>query len=354
MNREVFRSKNSEIEIKKGSPCFIVAEVGVNHNGSLKEALKYLDLVKDLKADAVKFQLFETESLVKRNTPRAKYQVNKKGKNDQFSLLKSLELSQEEINQVFQKSKELNLNFICTPFDINSLNFLIDLKIPFLKLSSGDFDNIFFHKRIIETKYPVILSTGMSGESEIKNITSEYIKKKHTNFAILHCTSIYPAPPQSINLSFLSKLKKISKAGAIGYSDHTSHEITGALAFSQGAQIIEKHLTFSNELEGPDHQASLNPENFKTFISNIRYAQEVKGDKKKLLTKEEKEVRNVARKSLVFSKDLKKGTKITLNDIDAMRPASGLNINEINKVLNKIVLKNVKETELIKLKDLKD
>ena len=115
MNREVFRSKNSEIEIKKGSPCFIVAEVGVNHNGSLKEALKYLDLVKDLKADAVKFQLFETESLVKRNTPRAKYQVNKKGKNDQFSLLKSLELSQEEINQVFQKSKELNLNFICTP-----------------------------------------------------------------------------------------------------------------------------------------------------------------------------------------------------------------------------------------------
>ena len=221
------------------------------------------------------------------------------------------------------------------------------------KASSSDITNRPLIEQIASFGKPIILSTGASHIWEIEEAL-DWIRPYSVSVMLLHCILNYPTKDINANLGMIKDLSRRFPDNLIGYSDHTSHEITGALAFSQGAQIIEKHLTFSNELEGPDHQASLNPENFKTFISNIRYAQEVKGDKKKLLTKEEKEVRNVARKSLVFSKDLKKGTKITLNDIDAMRPASGLNINEINKVLNKIVLKNVKETELIKLKDLKD
>ena len=350
----MFISKSNEIKIEDESRCFVIAEVGINHNGSLKEALKYLDLVKRSGADAIKFQLFKAESLLKKGTPTAKYQKDLTNSDDQFSLLKSLELNFEEIKSLFLKSKEINLNFVCTPFDLESLDFLMALEIPFLKLSSGDFDNIFLHKRIIEKKYPVILSTGMANESEIKKITKEYLEGGHNNFAILHCTSLYPAPVEEVNLAYIKKLKIISRAGTVGYSDHTTNKITGALAYLQGSQIIEKHITFSNDLVGPDHKASLNPDDFKDFVLNIRYAQKAKGEEKKTLTKEEKAVKKVARKSLVYSQNLEKGTRIELKHLGALRPSSGIQITEFNTVLNKSLKRRGKKNEVINVSDFKN
>ena len=335
----------------KNKSIKIIAEVGVNHNGNVQSAQRYIKAAKDAGADAVKFQLFTSEKLVTEDANTAKYQKNQTGSLKQKDLLKGLELTKKHIIYLKKYAEKLKIEFICTPFDIDSLKFLINQKISCLKLSSGDFDNIFMHEEIIKHSYPVILSTGMSDLEEIKKVFNLYKSKGHTNFSFLHCVSIYPADLSLINLSFIKTLENSFPDISIGFSDHTSETISGALSVVAGAKIIEKHITFSNHAAGPDHKASLTISNFRKYVNNIRVAEESIGDGKKYISREELEVKRIARRSLAYSNTLKKGTKIKKNDLISLRPNIGISTFRYKEVVGNILKKNVRKNSLIKLSD---
>jgi len=329
----------------------IIAEVGVNHNGSIKSALRYIKAAKSAGADAVKFQLFSADKLVTRQAKTAKYQESLTGNKNQFDLLKKLELTQNDIISLQREAKIQDIDFICTPFDIDSLKFLMDQKISAIKLSSGDFDNIFFHHEIIRRKYPVILSSGMSDFSEIKKVIDLYISKRHKMITLLHCVSVYPAEIKKLNLNFISTLKKLYPDLIIGFSDHTNEILTGALSCSAGAKVIEKHITFSNNFLGPDHKASLTISNFKKYTKMIRLAQISLGKEIKSIYNDELEIKKIARKSLAYSKDLKKGNRISKGSMHALRPGNGISTFEYKNLIGKILKKDVKKNTLLRGSD---
>lgn len=327
------------------SKPFIVAEIGNNHEGSFKNAIRLVKSAKDAGADAVKFQVFDP---YKYSSPKDKKRI---------LLLKKFSLKKKEIINLKKKCDQLKLIFFATPFDIKSARFLNKIQ-NFFKISSGDNNYFDLYQKVRSFKKPVIISTGLMGYNDITKIVKyfrefEFYKKKE-NLCIMHCVSAYPASKIKINLNSIIFLKKKFPNVTIGYSDHTmGHDIT-CLSYVLGAEIIEKHFTLSNDFSTfRDHKISLNPKSFKAFVRKIRYLKNVLGNFAKEVNEEETNNFKSMRRKLVINKNLKSGYKIKKNDLLIVRSSeAGIYASKIHKILGKKLIKNIKRFDNLLLKDL--
>ncbi len=307
-----------------GHRTFIIAEGGVNHNGDIDLAKELIDEAVKAKVDAIKFQTFVTAELVTKYAPKAEYQkVNTTSDESQFEMIKKLELSFDAFQELKGYADHRKILFLSTPFDLPSVEFLIKLKIPAFKIGSGDMNNTFLLERITETNKPLLLSTGMATLDEISEIYEFLHQKGVTKLLLFHCITNYPAPFSTLNLNVISTLYRKFNV-PIGYSDHSTGIEIPQLAVAAGAKAIEKHFTFDKDALGPDHKASLEPEELKTMVETIRFTEEVLGSSDKEISEIEKQNRIVARKSIVAYRNISKGTVITKEDLGVKRPGDGL------------------------------
>jgi N,N'-diacetyllegionaminate synthase len=333
----------------KTKGVFIISEIGVNHNGNIDLAKKLIDVSKEIKADAVKFQTFNTDKLVKKDAPKAEYQKeNTKDDLSQYDMIKKLELSKEDFFELKKYAEEKGIMFISTPFDLESVDILNEIGVEIFKVGSGDCDNFILLKKIIQTGKPIIISTGMANFEEIKLIKEFMDNNNYQNkYIFLHCLSSYPAPYEQINISCIKTLREQLNVD-IGFSDHTIDDVAAIMSIAFGAVCIEKHITLDNDMEGPDHKASLNPENFKKFVENIRIAEKMLGDGNKKCMPCEENTKQVARKNLVYTRDMKKGEIIGENDIEALRPnIDGLSPMYYFDFIGKELKSDVKKGDLV-------
>lgn len=301
----------------------IIAEAGVNHNGKLDIALKLCDAAKEAGADVVKFQTWITENIITRNVNKADYQIENTNNNDsQFEMLKKLELSFEDFKQIKKHCDEIGIQFASTADDKESLDFLVDLGIPFIKIGSGEIGNISYLRYMGSKGLPIIMSTGMSTLEDIQ-ISLDALKQGGAkDVTLLHCTTNYPCPYNDVNLNAMDTLKN-EYGLPIGYSDHTKGIEVAIAAVSKGACVIEKHFTLDKNMEGPDHLASTEPEEFKKMIDSIRNIEKALGDGNKVPTTSELDISKVVIKRIVANKPIKKGEVINEDMITCKRNDNG-------------------------------
>lgn len=329
----------------------IIAEAGVNLNRNFNTAKKLIDIAAKAKVDYIKFQTFIADKLVTRKASRAKYQVkNTKSNDSQYSLLKSLELSKEMHFKIKNYCNKKNIKFFSTAFDIDSLNFLIDLGIKIIKIPSGEINNVPLLREIGKKKMPIIMSTGMSDLKEIKFALQLLIKSgtKKSDISILHCSTQYPTPFSDVNLNAMNTIRKKFNVN-VGYSDHTLGIEVPIAAVAMGASIIEKHFTISRSLPGPDHLASLEPNELIDMVKSIRNIETAFGKKTKKPSKNELQNLLVARKSIVALKNINKGDIFSETNITVKRPGKGLSPRLWDKVVGKKSKFNFKKDQFIKL-----
>jgi N-acetylneuraminate synthase len=337
-----------------GKRTFIIAEAGVNHNGDIDLAKELIIEAKKANVDAIKFQIFIAEELVTVYAPKAEYQKNLTSKTEsQFDMIKNLELSFEEFKELQKYALHQRILFLATPFDLQSVNFLAEQNIPAFKVSSGDMNNLIILDRIIEEEKPLLLSTGMASIDEISETYQFLIRKGVKKLLLFHCVTDYPASFNSLNLRMISTLKQKFKV-PIGYSDHSTGITAPRLAVAAGANAIEKHFTLNKEFHGPDHKASLEPEELIEMVASIRLTEEILGSPDKKLTEAEIKNRVVARKSIVAARDLQKGKSITIDDISVKRPGDGIPPTDIDRVLGKTLKTDIKKNKKFTWEDLSD
>ena len=324
----------------------IISEIGVNHNGSLGLAKKLIDYSAKAKADFVKFQIYKTENLVRKNTKKSLYQkVNSKDKESQFDMLKKYELNFSTHEKLFYYAKKKKINYIASPFDVESYHFLKDLSPKFIKIGSGEITNYFLLQEISKFKGEIVLSTGMSNYREVDE-AFKILKKKNNYLTLLYCCSSYPTKLDDIDLNIMINLKK--KFGcSVGLSDHTQGLDVSLAAITLGAKYIEKHFTLNKLSRGPDHKTSINFNELKTLISKNDLIYQLFKTGKKNVLKSELENRKVSRKSLVAKKKIKKGKIIRYSDLTSKRPADGKSPMLIKRYLGKKAKKNFKLDENI-------
>jgi N,N'-diacetyllegionaminate synthase len=331
---------------------FIIAEAGVNHNGSLKKALKLIDIAASVGVNAIKFQTFKAENLATDYAPKAEYQKYKALKKEtQFQMLKKLEFTDAMHKACFNKCKKKQIIFISSAFDIESLNYLKKFNLSHFKVPSGEITNIPYLEVLGKFRKKVILSTGMSNINEIKNAIDVLITNgtKKKNIVLMQCTSAYPAPYDQINLNAITTLRNRFKLN-IGFSDHSLGVQASVAAVAIGAKVIEKHLTLNKKLKGPDHRASLDPKEFKLMVQNIRIVEKTLGSKIKMITKSEKKNILVVRKSIVASTNIVKNEKFSNSNLTCKRPGTGISPIFFKKLIGRKSIKNFKVNELITLK----
>lgn len=329
---------------------FIIAEAGDNHNGNIDFAFKLIDKAKESGADAVKFQTFITDNIITKDAKMAEYQIQNIGQEKtQYEMVKELELSFMDFKKLKKYCDKVNIKFLTTAFDIDSLNFITDkLKVDMLKIPSGEITNYPYLVACARKRLPIILSTGMSFLKEVGECVKLLKKNGAGEISILHCTTEYPAPKNQVNLNAMLTLKKKFRC-KVGYSDHTKGIDIPIAAVALGARIIEKHFTLDKNLPGPDHKASLEPEELKVMVESIREVSSALGDG--LKTPAQSEIKNiaVARKSIVARKDIKVGEKFSENNITTKRPGTGINPMRWQKVLRLAAKRDFKKDELIEL-----
>ena len=334
------------------TPCFIIAEAGVNHNGNIDIAKKLIDVAVDAGTDAVKFQTFKAEKLVTTTASKAKYQIENTGTSEtQFEMLRRLELSMDVYKELFSYCNKKNIIFMSAPFDEGSADMLDNLGMNIFKIPSGEITNKPLIQHIARKKKPIILSTGMSylGEVEkaiswINEIWDELDKKPE--LTLLHCVSNYPAEVEDSNLLAIKTME-----GAfglpVGYSDHTLGIEIPIAAVALGAKVLEKHFTLDRNMEGPDHRASIEPDELKDMVKAIRNIEKAIGNGIKKPTKNEEEIRNIARRSIVAARHIKAGETVTLNDISIKRPGIGIAPELIEQIINKVAKIDIKKDSLL-------
>ena len=331
---------------------FIIAEAGVNHNGSLKKALKLVDVAAAAGANAIKFQTFIAENLATNYAPKAEYQKYKSLKKEtQYQMLKKLEFTEAMHNACFKKCKKKKIIFISSAFSIENLNYLKRFKLSYFKVPSGEITNIPYLEVLGKFRKKVILSTGMSSINEItkaiKTLTTNGTKKN--NITLMQCTSAYPAPYDEINLNTIATLRSVFNLN-IGFSDHSLGVHASIAAVALGAKVIEKHVTLSKKLKGPDHKASLDPKEFKFMVQGIRIVEKTLGDKTKKITKSEKKNIYIVRKSIVASTNIKKNEKFSNFNITCKRPGTGISPLFFKKLIGRKSIKNFNKNDLIRIK----
>ena len=336
-------------KIGKGNPVFIIAEIGLNHNGSVKTAKKLIDIAKEAGADAVKFQKRDLDSIYQQSVLR---DPNKSEQAFQYliPLLKKFELGEEEYKEIIDYCKEKDIIFLCTPWDIPSVNFLEKLNVLGYKIGSPDLTNLPLLAYVALKKKPILISSGMSTLEEIDK-SINFLKKKEAEFLLFHCSSTYPAPLESIHLNFIRALEKRYQV-PIGYSGHERGIGVSIAAVGMGAVAIERHITLDRKMEGPDHRASLEPEEFKDMVLGIREAEKALGEAKKIMTRGEVLTREVLGKSLVATRDIKAGEIFKTSMIAVKGPGKGLSPQRIFDLIGKTAERNIKNDELFLESDL--
>lgn len=328
----------------------IIAEAGVNHNGSLKTAKQLIDAASNAGADIIKFQTFQSRQIATKDAQQAVYQYEALGqKQSQLSMLEKLELKAEQHEPLIEYCQQKNIEFLSTAFDIPSIDLLSKLKIKRWKIPSGEITNLPYLRKIGAMKGPVILSTGMAtlGEIESALFILEEAGTFRNDITILHCTTEYPAPLEEVNLR---AMRTIAKAFAVdvGYSDHTKDIFVPVAATGMGATIIEKHLTLDQNMPGPDHKASLEPNSFATMVHGIRCVEQALGDGIKRPTVSELANMKVARKSLVAARPIRCGELFSTDNLTAKRPGTGISPMHWEAWIGKRASRDFSTDELIK------
>lgn len=336
--------------ISQDQQCYIIAEIGVNHNGSLDLAVELIKKAKLVGADAVKFQHYKTENLILPSASKADYQIKSTGEGSQFDMLKAFELRPEDFCILQQQCAEQEIDFIVTAFDSESLAEVIGWGVECLKWPSGEIDNFPLLKQAAKADIPILLSTGMSTLEEIEDAVAII---GNNNVCILQCVSNYPAALEVQNLRTIETFSQKFNCPT-GFSDHTIGYAAAVAALPLGMCVLEKHFTLDRNAKGPDHMASTEPDQFKTLVQTIRAIEKGLGDGIKGVVDNEKGVKALARKSLVFSRKLLQGHIIDIRDITAMRPAMGLSPNNYMCIVGKTLLEDVDKNQLVEMKHVEE
>jgi len=335
---------------KKGT--FIIAEIGINHNGIINNAKKLINVAKNCGADAVKFQTYNTHNLISKSQTLMSYQKrNMRSSISQFKMLKKCELTKIQFLELKKYCDKKKIEFISTPYDYESALMLKKIGVKKIKIASTDANNIPLIKEILKLNIETIISTGTTNEKEF-DIIYKIIKKipAKKKISYLHCISYYPCPIEILNLNVIKNYRNKYNI-PIGFSDHSNSVISGAIAIALGANIIEKHITLNKKLFGPDHKSSLEPNEFRTYISNIKEAEKMLGSGIRILKTIEKKVKIQMQKSIYLINDIKKNDIINLKNIIIKRPASSLKPLFLNKILGKKAKRDIKKMTNISLGD---
>ena len=328
---------------------YIIAEAGVNHNGKLDLALKLCDAAKEAGVDAVKFQTWKTENIVTKNAKKAAYQKeNTGGEQSQFDMLKELELNYTQFDTINEYCKEIGIQFLSTPDEEESLDYLCSLNLPFLKIGSGEVTNIPYLRKIGNKHQKVILSTGMSSLADVEKAYNTLMESGAKEVALLHCTTNYPCPYNEVNLQAMQTLKAAFKC-QVGYSDHTMGIEVPIAAVAMGAEIIEKHFTLDRNMEGPDHKASLDPEELKQMVTSIRNIERAMGDGIKRPNSSERKNAEVVLKRIIAKESIKRGDILGEDNLALLRSSEGIPAKYWDLIAGKPANRDYKEDEPIDL-----
>ena len=328
---------------------FIIAEAGDNHNGDIELAYRLVDKAVEAGADCVKFQTFVTEELVSRKAEKAEYQQRETGNNEsQFEMIKKLELSFDAFKKLQKYSEERGILFLSTPFDHLSIQFLSSSDIPYFKIPSGEITNFPYLVQVAKTGKDIIMSTGMAELKEIEEAICVLKQHGAGEISLLHCNTEYPTPMEDVNLRAMLTLKE--KFGVrVGYSDHTQGIEVPIAAVALGAEIIEKHFTLDRNMEGPDHKASLEPDELKAMVTAIRNIENALGNGIKTASNSEKKNKEIARKSIVARKRILQGEILSEENLAVKRPGNGISPMRWTEVIGTKAKRIFEEDEMIEL-----
>lgn len=328
---------------------FIIAEAGVNHNGDVQTAKKLIDVAAKAGADAVKFQTFRTENLVCRNAEKAAYQMETtSAEESQFDMLKKLELTPDMHRELIDFCHEKNIMFLSTPFDLDSLYYLVDCGLAVIKIPSGEITNYPLLREAGRSGKRIILSSGMSTIDEVREAVAVLKENGSTDITVLHCNTEYPTPFGDVNLRAMQTIREETGA-SVGYSDHTPGIEAAVAAAALGATVIEKHFTLDRNMKGPDHKASLEPDELTEMVRAVRHIEQALGDGEKKPSASEKKNMAVARKSLVAKCPIKGGEMFTEENLTAKRPGTGLSPMLWNQVIGQKAKRDFAADEMIEL-----
>lgn len=318
--------------------CFVIAEAGVNHNGDIQLAKELVHAAKETGADAVKFQTFKADALVNKTADKAQYQKDNTEQGTQYAMLKALELSIDDHHILSELAASLGIEFMSTGFDEQSVDFLVSLGVKRLKVPSGEITNHWLLTHMARTGLPLIISTGMCYLDEVgralAHVLPYYEHSPEQQLTLLHCTSNYPADYADVNLKAMVTLANTFNL-PVGYSDHTLGSLVPTLAIAMGATVLEKHFTLDTNLPGPDHRASMAPDDFKAMMTMIRDAELSLGSGIKEPVSNELPIRHLVRRSVTLKDSLRQGEALTLDNLTLLRPGHGIAPEEIDSVLGK-------------------
>lgn len=331
------------------SKVFIIAEAGVNHNGNMNIAKKLIDAASEAGADAVKFQTFKAENLVCKNAEKAAYQLETTDKSEsQYDMLRKLELTREQHIELIEYCKTRHIMFLSTPFDIESLSMLVELGVSMIKIPSGEITNLPYLWAVAKQKKKVILSTGMSDLEEVKDAVKALRDNGTEDIVVLHCNTQYPTPMEDVNLKAMVTMKDELEI-PIGYSDHTQGIEVPIAAVAMGATVIEKHFTLDKSMDGPDHKASLEPNELKCMVRSIRNIEKALGSDKKEVTASEVQNRDVVRKSIVAVCKIQQGEFFSEHNLTTKRPGTGVNPMRWDEIIGQVATRDYEQDEMIDL-----
>ena len=329
---------------------FIIAEAGVNHNGCLDTAKRLAEAAFEAGADAVKFQAWKTSEIIEPGTRTAQYQLSTTGDNDQYEMLKALEVDFNFLKEVFRHCSKIGIEFMCTADDTISLSEIDSLLLRY-KVGSGDLDNYLLLNELAKKRKPIILSTGLSNIERVSEAVQYLCKNgyEETKISLLQCTSCYPATVEELNLSVIDTFKtSFPKIKSVGFSDHSPGIDSALVALGVGARIFEKHITLDKNMKGPDHQASLTPKEFKRYVRKLIAGAKALGSCFKTISPEEFKNKNVIEKFAFAKRELKAGTKISIQDLRLLRSTRGkVSAQELPSIIGNTVINSIKEGEPI-------
>ena len=334
--------------IGDGEPCFIIAEAGVNHNGSVELAKKLIEVAVEAEADAIKFQTFRADAITTAEAPKAAYQQKTTGDAPQRAMLRALELTADDFKELYDCANEAGITFLSSPFDSASIDLLRDLGVVAYKIGSGEITNRPLLSRVAEQHKPIILSTGMCSLDEVRDAIDTLRNYTARDLILLHCVSEYPASAEHVNLRAINTLKQAFNV-PVGFSDHTTGITVSIAAVALGANVIEKHVTLNKSFSGPDHQASLEPHELRQMVQAIRTVEMALGDGVKWPTESEVLMRAFVRQTLVAETDIAAGTTVRKEMLAPKRAGDALAIAPANldRVIGKKARLNIKKGQAL-------
>lgn len=332
--------------------CYLIAEIGVNHNGDIGLAKKMILEAKNSGADAVKFQTFTAEALVTKSTPKVAYQQNTTSPDEShYEMIRRLELGKTDHVMLFDYCQILGIDFISTPYDIESAVFLNNMGVKLFKTASADLVDLPLQEYLASTGKPVMVATGMANLGEIEQVVNIFDENNNPNLLLLHCVSNYPCSDIALNLKVLHTLSSAFQL-PVGYSDHSEGFLAAALSVSLGAKVIERHFTLDKNMAGPDHKASSTPDEFREMVMWVRRSEVMLGSAKKVRQYEEEQMATVSRKSLVVAHAIKAGQLISREDLRLMRPGTGVGASSIASIVGRRANKDIDQFQQISWSDL--